>query len=140
MKLKQTKKTILTETSKFCKNLYGRRNSPTSMYNFFDDNIQKLNDIEKRNCEGKINENECLKALKEMKNNKSPGSDGLTVEFYKMFWNTIKQYYVNSINCSYENGQLTELQKQGVITLIPKPNTKKTLLENWRPISLLNTD
>ena len=63
---------------------------------------KKLNDTEKRNCEGKITENECLKALKEMKNNKSPGSDGLTVEFYKMFWNTIKQYYVNSINYSYE--------------------------------------
>ena len=140
MKLKQTKKTILTETSKFYKNLYGKRNPQTSIYNFFDDNIQKLNDTEKRNCEGKITENECLKALKEMKNNKGPGSDGLTVEFYKMFWNTIKQYYVNSINYSYENGHLTELQKQGIITLIPKPNKEKTLLENWRPKSLLNTD
>ena len=118
MKLKQTKKAILTETSKLCKNLYERRNPQTSIYNFFDDNIQKLNDTEKRNCEGKITENECLKALKEMKNNKSPGSDGLTVEFYKMFWNTIKQYYVNSINYYYQNGHLKELQ--GIIKLIPK--------------------
>ena len=46
----------------------------------------------------KITENECLKALKKMKNNKSHGSDELTVEFIKVFWNTIKQYYVNSIN------------------------------------------
>ena len=75
-----------------------------------------------------------------MKNNKSLGSDGLTVEFYKMFWNTIKQFYVNSINYSYENSHITALQKQGIITLIPKPNKEKTLLENWRPICLLNTD
>ena len=75
-----------------------------------------------------------------MKNNKRPGSDGLTVEFYKMFWNTIKQYNVNSTNNSYENGHLTELQKQGIITLIPKPNKEKTFIENWRSISLLNTD
>ena len=57
-----------------------------------------------------------------------------------MFWNTIKQYYVNSINYSYKNGHRTELQKQAIITLIPKPNKETTLLENWRPISLLNTD
>ena len=72
-----------------------------------------------------------------MKNNKSHGSDGLTVEFIKCFET---QYYVNSINYSYENGHWTELQKQGIITLIPKPNKETTLLENWRPISLLNTD
>lgn len=28
---------------------------------------------------------------------------------------------------------------QGLITLIPKPNRDPLLLENWRPISLLNT-
>ena len=58
-----------------------------------------------------------------MKNNKSPGSDGITVEFYKMFWNKIKQYYVNSINYSYQNGHLTELQ--GIISLIPKRKKKQ---------------
>lgn len=57
-----------------------------------------------------------------MKNSKSPGSDGLTAEFYKLQWNDIKQYYIESINYSYENGYLTELQKQGIITLLPKNN------------------
>ena len=31
-------------------------------------------------------------------------------------------------------------QKRGVITLIPKKKKKKPFLDNWRPISLLNTD
>ena len=73
-----------------------------------------------------------------MKNQKSLGSDGLTVEFYKIFWNNIKHFYIRSINYSYKNGSLTELQKQGVITLLPKPNKDIEKLENWRPISLLN--
>lgn len=64
-----------------------------------------------------------------MKNQKSPGSDGITTEFYKIFWNDIKQFYVNSINYSYENGQLTELQKQSIITLIPKPGKDTTDLK-----------
>ena len=75
-----------------------------------------------------------------MKNQKSPGSDGITVEFYKLFWNTIKPYYIKSINYSFELGSLTELQKQSIITLIPKQNKDITCLDNWRPISLLNVD
>ena len=69
-----------------------------------------------------------FKSFKGLKNNKSPGSDGLTVEFYKMFWNTIKQYYVNSINYSYENGHLTEPQKRGIIKLIPKTKQRNSII------------
>ena len=75
-----------------------------------------------------------------MKNNKSPGSDGLTTEFYKIFWKHIKTYIINSFNYSLKIGELTELQKQSIITLLPKPNKDTLLLENWRPISLLNVD
>ena len=107
---------------------------------FFDDSIKKFEETDKEICEGLITELECAKALKDMQNNKSPGSDGITVEFYKMFWNTIKKYYVNSINYSFEAGSLTELQKQSIITLIPKQNKDITTLDNWRPISLLNVD
>ena len=57
-----------------------------------------------------------------------------------MFWNTIKKYYVSSMNYSFEAGSLTELQKQSIITLIPKQNKDITTLDNWRPISLLNVD
>ena len=33
-----------------------------------------------------------------MKNKKSPGSDGIIAEFYKIFWNDITEFYVKSIN------------------------------------------
>lgn len=33
-----------------------------------------------------ITEQDLLTALKQMNNGKSPGTDGLTVEFYKFFW------------------------------------------------------
>ena len=75
-----------------------------------------------------------------MQNAKSPGSDGITTEFYKIFWQDIKTYFIKSINHSFANRNLTELQKQGLITLLPKPNKDIKLLENWHPISLLNVD
>ena len=75
-----------------------------------------------------------------MNNNKSPGSDGLTTEFYKLFWKDIKTPFLSSIHYSYENGKLTELQTQGIISLLPKKNKNLLVLSNWRPISLLNVD
>ena len=75
-----------------------------------------------------------------MQNNKSPGSDGITTEFYKIFWSDIKSYYVKSLNYSFENGDMTVMQKQGLISLLPKKNNDLGNLNNWRPLTLLNTD
>ena len=36
-------------------------------------------------CEGKLTIEECVKSLNSFEPNKSPGNDGLTVEFYKFF-------------------------------------------------------
>ena len=134
----QTK--ILKATEEFYKNLYEKKETKDSAFDFFDNTINKLSETEADSCDGLLTELECKTALKYMKNQKSPGSDGLTVEFYKIFWNDIKHFYIRSINYSYKNGSLTELQKQGVITLLPKPNKDIEKLENWRPISLLNVD
>ena len=59
---------------------------------------------DKNKCDVQLTEEECRLALKEMKTQKSPGSDGITAEFYKIFLNDIKQFYVNSINYSYQCG------------------------------------
>ena len=133
---------ILDETKQFYKTLYDKVDkSSHDNIEFFPENIdKKLDEPQKQSCEGILNIDECAIALKQMKNGKSPGSDGLTTEFFKIFWNTIKHFYINSINYSYENGNLTELQKQGVISLLPKKDKDLASLNNWRPISILNID
>ena len=40
-------------------------------------------------CDGLLTEAECLESLKLMGSNKSPGSEGLPAEFYKVFWNDV---------------------------------------------------
>lgn len=52
-----------------------------------------------------------------MKNCKSPGIDGFTVEF---FWNDIKIHIVKCLNESLDIGKFSTSQLQGVITCIPK--------------------
>ena len=75
-----------------------------------------------------------------MGNNKSPGSDGFTKEFYLAFFNDLNQYLVESLNFSLVNGEFSSSQKQAVITLIKRKDQDKWILKNWRPISLINVD
>ena len=66
-----------------------------------DTNINKINNIDQNKRDGLLSEEECKIALKEMKNNKSPGSGGITTELCKTIWNDIKRFYIDSINHSY---------------------------------------
>ena len=91
-------------------------------------------------CEGKITHNECLSALQSFQKNKTPGNDGLTSELYSAFWSLIGKHLVDCISYSYEFGELSNSQKQAIITLIEKKGKDKRLIKNWRPISLINID
>ena len=75
-----------------------------------------------------------------MQSGKSPGSDGFTSEFYKAFWDEIGDDVVQSINHAYDKGELSICQKRGVITLLPKKDKPTNVLNNLRPITLLNID
>ena len=82
---------------------------------------------EQLSLEGEITVNEASKVLQKMNNNKSPGSDGFSTEFFKFFWIDLKSFVVNSINFGSLLGELSVTQKQGIITCLPKDNKTKTL-------------
>ena len=60
-----------------------------------------------------------------MENNKSPGNDGLSKEFYECFWDEIKKPFLASIHKVFLNQELSTSQKRGVI----KMSEKKTKIE-----------
>ena len=91
-------------------------------------------------CEGNLTEQEIYKLLTSFKNDKSPGNDGLTKEFYCCFWNYIKDIFMKSLCESKKLKQLCVSQRQAIIKLLEKPNEDKRYVANWRPISLLNFD
>ena len=101
--------------------------------------IPKLRDVERESCEGLLTKKECWDALQRMKNDKSPGSDGLTKEFYVCFFNEISNILITALNHSFTTGMLSTSQRQALITLIEKKG-KDRFMKNWRPISLINVD
>ena len=73
---------------------------------------------------------ECLHSLRSFQNNKSPGNDGLTVEFYTAFWESLGEPLVDCLNYSFDHGELSNSQKQAIITLIEKKDKDKRVLNN----------
>ena len=69
--------------------------------------LPKLTNEQTLSCEGIISEDEVFKSLKSMENNKSPGNDGLSKEFYECFWNEIKNPFVASIHRAFLNQELS---------------------------------
>lgn len=128
----------------FYKNLYTKRPTQSKVEDLeillSEIQTPKLDRESMQLCEGKITEIECFEVLNTMNDDKSPGNDGISVEFYKHFWSSLKPCMVQSFNYSYDNNCLSTSQRQAVITLIEKKNTDRTDLKNWRPISLLNVD
>ena len=82
---------------------------------------------------------EMFNAIKSFANEKSPGCDGLTAEFYQTFISVIGNDLVDVVNDGFHRGELSITMRSGVIVLIWKGNDKR-LLKHWRPISLLNSD
>ena len=102
--------------------------------------LPKLNENQTLKYEGAISVCELLKALSSMDNDKSPGNDGITKEFYIKFCDVVKKPFCASIQQSFIKGELSTSQKQAIIKLIKKKDRDKRFIKNWRPISLLNVD
>ena len=83
---------------------------------------------------------ECFEILDSFQSNKSPGNVGIPVEFHRKFWPLISESFIRCANECFEKGELLRSQKQAVITLLEKGGKDRSLLENWRPISLVNVD
>ncbi len=71
---------------------------------------------------------------------KSPGADGLTSEFYKVFKDTLTPILKEVYEEIYERGQASQLMRVGMVKLIFKKRGDSADLKNYRPISMLNTD
>ena len=110
-------KAVQDEIWNFYSNLYSSNYSVSESDRLFEivkDDI-KILDAEDRNIlEDDLSIEEMDKALKQMKNGKSPGIDGLTTEFLKHFWDDIRELLHKAFLDCIRQGNLSPTMKIGL--------------------------
>ena len=127
---------ILEEQVKFYQALYTK--DKNVKFDFVDSPV-KLDEEHKERLESEFQIEELSMALFSMANDKSPGRDGLTVNWYKI-GTKIKLILFGAIKESIQQGKFYDNALKGVISLIPKKSHSRAKLSEWHPISLLCVD
>lgn len=120
-------KEVLAEERSFYKSLYSKNQTVhdniNEINNFFfpdDPDIPALSEKNILNSEGIISKDECVSAIRTFKNGKSPGTEGLPAEFYKIFWNDVIDLVIDSYQYSSNINEMSISQRQEYYHTAPK--------------------
>ena len=103
----------------FYNSLYTRKSLKTEQQclNYLNDmNNPLLSEHDSLSCEGKLTLKEIYTALESMPGNKSSRNEGLSKEFYLYFFDLLSQPLLESLNASFDEGELSPSQRQAIIT------------------------
>ena len=124
---------ICKEVKNFYQSLYSSRENQlidVDLDQLLNRDTPKISDADKERVEMHkvVTMEEDGKVLNNMKNDKSPGSDGFSVNVFKFFWKDL----VRSINYGLKAGKLSTTQTQGLITInihTERAKNKKNILK-----------
>ena len=102
--------------------------------------LPKLNKEEAESLNRPITPDKIKTVIKKLPAHKSPGLDGFTGKFYKAFKEELIPILLRLFQKFQQVGRLPNSFYEDNIILIPKPDKDITKKENFRPISLMNTD
>ena len=136
---------MLSIASNFYSDLYRNTDiSDDNLLNSFLSKVEPINndagcDIEFVLCKDFTIE-ELWDAILSFVSGKSPGPDGLTIEFYKTCFSIIKYQLLAFFNKIKNSEFVPSKVKAGLITLIPKGDSTSCDIGNYRGITLNNVD
>ena len=135
-----TKDEIMKEIKLFYAQLY---KTETTNIQQITENLKYINQSLSTEDRDKLNKFisciEIEEAIKGMKNEKSPGDDGIPKEFDHKFFHLLKDELTELYNNIKFEKIMPDSQKNATVKLLFKKGDHRSL-RNWRPISLLNTD
>lgn len=141
-------KDIANAFCKYYKQLYNLKEDPSTTQptekgiNAFLNsiNLPSLNNDQLMYLNSAITNKEITLAVQSLPHNKLPCADGFSAEYYNAFSNILVPYMNNLFQKASTDSTFPEEMLQAVIVTLPKPGKKPEAPQNFRPISLLNTD
>ena len=131
---------ILQESHHFYQNLYTKEPTCSKSQEKLLKNLnRKLSSTQKARLDKDFSKEELFSALLKLKAKKSPGIDGLPMEFYVIFWPIIGDEFTELVKSCQSDLVMSKSMQTAVLALLYKKGDKKDL-NNWRPISLLCAD
>lgn len=124
----------------FYTELYTAEHTDDSVQDSYMPYTRQLTDQQKQTLDTNLTTDDFSEAVRSMQINSSPGSDGITSEFYKLFFKDLSPLFLAMTKEIFEEEALTDSQNLSYITLIPKESDDPTNMKHFRPISLLNVD
>ena len=132
---------IKSMVQEFYKTLYekGDNNVDTELRNEFCKNTPQVPLENRRNMLTPITLADLFNTLRSCSDS-APGPDGIPYSLIKLTWSIYGPLLINSWTYSLTTGNLTNSHRSSYLRLIPKEGKDKTILKNWRPITLSNCD
>ena len=131
---------IMKQFEHFYGNLFAEEDIDDDICNYFINDLPKLDDTDKDICDSPITLDEIYDSIKGMQNDKSPGPDGLSKNFYMCFFDILGPMLLKLYENIFDENTMSESQKVSYITLICKDISKHFDVKAYRPISLMNYD
>ena len=111
----------------------------SSIENFLEipnNNEYKLSEHAKNDMDRNLNIEEFDNFIKDVKKGSTPGSSGLSYQFYSKFWYIFRKAV---FNCALEierTGKMPLFLRIGIMSLLPKGKKDRRKPPNWRPLIL----
>lgn len=90
--------------------------------------------------EKEIQQEETEMAILQLKGGRSPEVDGLMNEFYKAFKDKLIPILKEIYDDIFRKEEVTQVMRMGLVKIIFKKRGDKAALNNFRPITVLNSD
>jgi len=123
----------------FYTELYGKEQCDEECVQELLEGLPKLSGFEQTELDKELSLEELTIAVNQLTSGRSPGIDGLSIDFFKHFWGTIGSDVHEVLMSSFEQCLLPTSCRRAVLTLLPKKGDLSHL-KNWRPVALLCTE
>ena len=139
----EERKEVAHEVANFYDTLFSSDETvETVQTRFFEENadcLPKINEETAKEMEEPIKIEEILRGISLLGGGKSPGSDGIVIEFYKEFAEVMADILLVVFEAIQVTKGASSTLREAIIILLYKKEDPREI-KNWRPISLLNND